>query len=172
MTQTQTRQPSLQNEVIDEILHSIGQADLIYIDSLIEDLIEKNQPHSHSTDGFLFGGTFFTTLAPKAARLVPKLPLHRSLYDQGQELVDASKELARDIQRLKQGLTVVLRDCETDQDIRDALPNSVRMVLPGLASFERTRPVAYTIMDKPLLFDQYAETERLLQYYLSSRMLQ
>lgn len=163
--------PSLQNEVIEEIFTNIGEGDRKYISGIIDELIEKNATHTHSLDGFLHAGTFFSNLPPKQHRLVKKFPLHRSLYDDGEELVRASKELARDTMRLKQGLSLLLRDCQDIQDIRDALPNAVRMVVPALAQYERTRPVAYTLREKPLLFDQYGETERLLQYYLSSRML-
>lgn len=170
LTPTQMRQ-WLQNEVINRIMENIGIGDQKYISGLIEDLIEKNRPFTHSLDGFLYGGTFFSLLPPKQARLVEKFPLDRSLYPEGDELVAATKELKRDTIRLQQGLSLVLRDCSNFQDIRDALPNSARMVLPVLAQYERTRPVAYTLSEKPLLLDQYPETERLFQYYISSRML-
>lgn len=177
MTQPQPKPPSLQSEVITQIFAAIGEGDRKYISEFIDDLGAQNASldiNAHISDawaGFLYGMQYFTNLSPKAARFYKKIPLDPSLYDKGKELVAATKELERDTMRLKQGLILLLRDCESMQDIRDALPNAARMVVPELNQYERTREVAYTLRDKPLLFDQYGETERLFQYYLSSRML-
>lgn len=162
---------SLQNEVIEQIISSIGKADAEMIESKIDDLIKQNAEITQNRDGFLYGGTFFSNLPPKETRNIVKYRLDESLFDQGDELVKMCREFSNDTTRLKQGLNVLLRDCTNHQDIRDALPNAVRSVVPELASLERTRPVAYTLQDKPLMLDQWPQTEDLLIYYLSSRML-
>ena len=136
---------SLQNSVIDSLLTSIGKADKDYIKALVEDITEKNFVFTQNREGFIFGQTFYTSLPSKSIRTATKVPLDSSLYEDALSLVEASRELSQDTQRLRQGLTVVLRDYMNLQDVRDALPNFVRMVLPQLNHLDRTRKVAYTL---------------------------
>jgi hypothetical protein len=162
---------SLSYDCIELIIQNIGEADHRMIIAETEALLEQNHELTGNRDGFLYGGTFFSMLPDNKRRHAKKLPLHPSLWSQGEALKRGITEFLNDTQRLKQGLSIVLRDCLTLQDVRDALPNAARMVLPELTSLQRTRPVAWTLQDKPLLLDQYPQTEQLFTYYLSSRML-
>lgn len=162
---------SLPNDCIDLIIRNIGEADQKLIATQTEDLIRKNGDRTNDYNGFLFGGTYYTMLSVKDARKLKKQVLSPDLYDDGTILKKTISEFYNDTQRLKQGLNVLLRDCKDLQDIRDALPNACRIVLPQIYSLQRTREVAWTLKDKPLLLDQYPQTEHLLTYYLSSRML-
>lgn len=156
---------------VDKIMDGIGQIDKDRNQQLIDDLIEDNAIETGNPHGFLYGGNFFSHLEPKSYRLVTQEPLHASLRERGDQLVAALRQFKNDSQMLRQGLTVLLRDCETDQDFKDALPNAIAMVLPEFSQLKRTREVAWTLKEKPLLFDQYRHTEELLTYYLSSRIL-
>lgn len=159
------------NEWVEKILTGIGDADQKLIDHQTATLIDENAKLTGNHEGFLFGMTFFTNLPRKKIRTAKKVPLHPSLYDDGTKLAKTVKEFENDTQRLKQGLLVLLRHCKTTQDVRDALPNSIRIVLPELSGLPRTRDVAWTLKENPRLFDQYLQTEKILFYYLSSRML-
>lgn len=170
MTHTITT-PLRPNDVIETILTRLGELDRKYISESIDNLIQQNLPFSASVDGFLYGGRFFTNLPANKVRFAKKQPLHFSLQVEGDQLVQSLKEFDNDTRYLKQGLTVLLRDCKTAQDFRDVLPNSIRMIISEWNSIDRTREVAYTIKDKPLLFDQYHFLEERLHHYLSKRLL-
>lgn len=162
---------SLQNEYLTRIIDGIGEADALMFNREIETIIQQNAELSNNREGFLFGGHFYSLLSIKEQRTAKKLPLHPSLHELGEALAKSIDEFQRDKTKLRQSLSVVLRGCSNQQDVRDALPNAVRMILPELGSLQRTRPVAWTLQDKPMLLSQFEKTEQLLQYYLSSRIL-
>lgn len=159
------------NEMIEQILEGLRELDDRFINKTIDDLIDENFDLTGVSTGFLHRGTFFTRLEPKQLRTARKVPLDPALRDRGEELYRAVKEFSNDLQYLRQGLRILLRDCETWQDYRDALPNAIKMVLPDLKHITRTREVAYTLADKPLLLDQYQALDEKLHYYLTKRLL-
>jgi len=76
-----------------------------------------------------------------------------------------------DKERIRQALTLVLRDCRSFQDMRDALPNALKDFIPGSNRLERTRPEAYTLEDNPRAHAQYMKLREKIEFYIAARLL-
>lgn len=153
------------------LMEQLGSADQKLIDRQIDELIEKNTQLTGNSEGFLLGGMFFTRLDNVAKLSAKKRPLHSSLYATGHQVLEQCKKLKDDMLRIKQGLSVLLFHCYNAQDVRDALPDLARHLVPGAATLERTRPEAYTLEDKPFSMHSYQHTKELLEDYISTRIL-
>lgn len=157
----------------DKICKSLTDFDRERLAAMKEDLINENTQFSRVSYGFLFGGTFFHHLTKDQLKNpgVQKPPLDPSLHEKGHLLVDQITALEKNTKHLHQGLSVLLRDCENEQDVRDAVPESVLAFVPELKPWPRTRPPAWTLQDKPLQLDQYQHTKATIAAFIASRIL-
>lgn len=124
----------------------------------INDTIDANHRLGGNEEGFLFRGEWVTNRSMAIAiQIEDKKPLHHSLQDGYLFILETKRQLWQEEQALRQGIGTVLTGCETWQDIRDALSNSLAMQIEETRSLPRTRPEAWTLQGKPLHMPQYEQ---------------
>jgi hypothetical protein len=125
-----------------------------------------NPPH-----GFILGGSFITNLPTNMHKNLTKKPVHNSLLIPALNFLERRKQLDKDQRMLSQGLLSLLKPCKTLQDVRDALPNTLKQFLPEIQPLPRTREEAWTMQSSPMLKRQWEKTEDLITLFLANRML-
>lgn len=134
-------------------------------------IVAKNTQLGGSSDGFRHHGLIYTGLAGgmrsrgNYTRLNPELVPEMSALLTDRKIIEADKE------RIRQALSLVLRDCENLQDVRDALPNGVREFIPGCERLERTRPEAFTLAVNKRSYTQYMALREKIEFYVATRLL-
>jgi hypothetical protein len=97
--------------------------------------------------------------------------LDPSLCDEMDAIVKERETVIRDKDRVKQALSMVLRDCYSRQDMRDALPNGLAAIIPACQGLERQRPEAFTLADNERSYKQYMNLREKIEFYVASRLL-
>lgn len=136
-----------------------------------EALIQRNISLGGSTDGFRHLGFVYTQLTGYSRRLGKYGTLHRELLPEMGAIRSDREILIKDRDRIRQAMTLVLRDCRTFQDMRDALPNGVKELVPELSRLPRTRPEAFTLADNPRSYTQYMAIREKIEFYVATRLL-
>jgi len=142
-----------------------------HIENLKKDLIEQNQRLGGPEDGFLFRGTFWTTIPKNMQYLAEKRMLHSSLHDDGTHLFERTEQLKKDRLYMIQALGILLRKCSTNQEIRDALPDVVMNYLPSeIASLDRKMSAGWP-MKGTLASREFEKLDKTLTTYVASKLL-
>lgn len=157
--------------IIHALIKQVILKDVLRLRHQLETLLEANQGLGNSPIGFLFGGRFHSVYDKTTQAKAPKKPIHPSLITEAQDYVDAERHLQQNVARMQAGLSLLLRPCETWQDVRDALPDVVKDELPELKELSRTRPEGWTLESFPLQRMQLQITCDLLAYHIANRLL-
>lgn len=135
-------------------------------------LIGRNAALGNPAHGFLFGGRFWSFYPKKSQLSLSKRVLHPDLQVEGTAYMAEVVATERDQTQLKQRLQQLLRDCETEMDMRDALPEAALQFLPdSFQSYPRTRPEGWPLQSKPLLMEDFKRTTEIFLFYSANRML-
>ena len=137
----------------------------------LEELIEQNYAMGMPKQGFLFGGEFHTNLPAKTIKADEKKLIHVSLKKEASYYCARKTLLNKEMVRIINGLSLVLRPCKSWQDIRDALPDPLRNELDETRSLRRLKVEAWPLQDKPLQLHQYQQTAELLLFYYTNRLI-
>jgi hypothetical protein len=165
------RDPNRLYLTIQAIMGLLFDREEVQLDRRTRDLITKNQFLGGSPDGFKHLGKVYSTLTGYSKRLGNYTPLHNSLVEK-LDLINSEREtIERDKGHIKQALALSLRECQSFQDIRDALPNCISELLPECKSLERTRPEAYALADNERSYTQYMKLRENMEFYAASRLL-
>lgn len=124
-----------------------------------------------AADGFLFGGIYFSTLDPSIRSKGKKGKLDPSLVPALEAHMKDRKQIEFDKVRVNQALSIVLKDCRSAQDIRDALPNCLTEVFDQTRHLPRMNEEAFTLRDNPRGFKQFQKLKELIEFYMIARML-
>jgi len=164
---------------IDTLVDQITVTTSERLDAELTDICEKNYAFASSQgmSGALYSFTYagIRYVRPsyqdydKETRYT--YSLNRTLYPMAQEYVSNLGVYLKDKKKLNQGLTLVLNGCRTKQDIRDALPDFTRKLFSDIVDLPRTRPEAWTLVDKPLLKQQFELIKELMSIHLTSGMI-
>lgn len=135
------------------------------------DIIEENHKLGNPKDGFLFHGEFCTTLPRKQQAQADKKLLHSELHDQARSFFVEKSTVQKEMQRVHQGLTVILVDCHDDQDIRDMLPDLAIPMLPSsIAALPRTREPGYAVKSHPIKYSDFQHVCDLIGFYVANKL--
>ena len=163
------------NDLAQEILHQLLAGEIRRLDQVKADLVERNNaflPQDKWQVGFLVKGVFFKPSNTGNNWSQSTRVLEDPLVDEGNTLYADNKELSDDRQSIKQVLVQTLWDCETEQDIRDALPDCLNDLLPPMVSrLPRTRPMAFTIQDNPRAMKYFNKVLPRIEYYCAMRLI-
>ena len=116
-------------------------------------------------------GAAYTELTGVARTRATLTRLHSELADEMNDLLEERKTISFDKDRVRQALFLVLRDCVSWQDIRDALPNGLKALIPECANLERTRKEAFTIDGNARAHSQYMHLRDKIEFYTVSQLL-
>lgn len=96
---------------------------------------------------------------------------HDSLVHRFDVLIQQEEEFNRDSQLIMQGLSKALHRCETLQECRDVLPDSLIQEIPIIRDFPRMNEEGYIIKNEPKLYEQFQRAVELMLFYSASRLL-
>lgn len=157
--------------LIPSLIRDLFEKDYDRLNERIGSLIEENFRLRGSQHGYLYFGEFWTLLPIAQRKGVEKRILHPSLQPQGKEIYDERKLIQGEQQRLTQGLSMLLRDCHNEQDVRDALPDTATLLLPNLASLPRTRPDGWPYGGKALHQHTHELIVGIFDFYAANQIL-
>ena len=134
-------------------------------------LIEKFTQSGGTPDGFRHMGVIYSLLegGDRARGTYTCLPVE--MIPEMDQVLSERATMQADKERIRQALTLVLRDCKSFQDMRDALPNALKDFIPGSNRLERTRPEAYTLLDNSRAHAQYMKLREKIEFYIAARLL-
>ena len=156
---------------VTDILKFLFDREAAHLAQRENEVIVQHAARGGSKDGFRHLGMVYTRLAGPSRNRGTFDRLHPSLVPEMGAILTSKKMLENDKARIKQALVLVLRDTQTSQDIRDALPNCLQDLIPGCKGLERSREEAYTLRDNPKAFSQYMMLRDKIEFYVAARLL-
>lgn len=160
------------NQIIDGLIVELFKAENNRLKKRELELVSENRKISVAhNDGFFYQGQFYTDPNRQLAAKGIKSGLHPSLVPQMERYVKDRREVEFDRLRVKQALALILKDCRTAQDLRDALPNQLAEMIDQIKSMPRCRPEGFTIMDDPRKHKQYTALKEKINFYTATRLL-
>lgn len=156
---------------INEIIARLFKHEKARITKAHKVIIKENVEAGGSTDGFKYLGVIYTELEGRIRTLGNYQPLHFSLHEKLEKLLNEEKVFEEDQLKIKMILSLVLKNCLTLQDMRDALPECLKDIMTEFASLERTREEAWTLLDNPRSYKQYLKLRDRIQFYSATRLI-
>lgn len=140
------------------------------VDSLVEksDRLqsEQNKPRRY---GFLYAGVFYRhSAAPEFHASLPALDL--SLWDEMTEIEADKAQLEDDRQKFRQLAFSLFEIANTDQDLRDLLPECLAPLVPGLRNFNRSRPEGSMFEEHPRAKKLFDKLLPRMEFYAATRL--
>jgi hypothetical protein len=157
--------------VIQHLENFIFGAELRRLRRVEVELVSQNKKLSGLSDGFFYKEVLYSDLDPSIRSRGTKGNLHPSLIPQAEAHYQDEKTIAFDRIRVKQALALLLRDCRSLQDVRDALPKSLRDGYFPIQALERTREEGFTVKDNPRAYRQYLKLRDKIEFYNASKLL-
>jgi hypothetical protein len=158
-------------ETVTELLKALFDREEAQIKKREQAMLARHIQTGGSTDGFRHLGLVYSDLAGYSRRMGKYDRLHQSLVPEMSAILTDQKMVAADRDRIKQALAMVLRHCHSFQDMRDALPNCMKDLIPEIRNLDRTRPEAYTLEDNRRSYTQYMALREKIEFYVASRLL-
>ncbi len=160
------------HKLIDQMILVLFASDKRRLAEWVDRLVIMNQEAGkHQFHSFIYNGLFFRS-SHVTGPIPKRASLHISLAPQMDQLLRDKKIIDDEKSFVRQAIVQLLDPCTDLQDIRDALPDCLVSCIPALsASFERTRPPAFTIKDNPRALRQYEKMLPNIQVYSATRLI-
>lgn len=158
-------------KLITAFLDALFKSEANRIEQSIERLDRENRDIRGSADwGFMWQGQRFV---PKTSPYkVIKVPaLHFDLRKSGDFLLKDIKQVDDDKQMISQIMHLLIIDCEDEQDLRDALPESLVELSSKLQTLPRTREAGYTIRSNERSVRQFQKMLDKIDFYAATRLM-
>ncbi len=158
----------LQNN-LNYIMERLFYAEHKRLKNQLSQLVKENTLAGGSSDGFYFRGIFYSDLSNYKALVKTTIAL--SVIPQAEVHYGDEKKISIDKTRIRQALALVLSNCYTHQDIRDAIPNSLASMIDDLKNLPRLNEEAFTLKNDPRMYNQYMKVKPLIEFYVTARLL-
>lgn len=164
------------SNLITTILTHAGEKDRQMFHETLTELVQRNASFGMPEQGFLYRGQFHTHLNANDVRrekFERRLP-HPQVMPAIDTYLRELERFEREMSRIEHGLSSLLRNCRSGQDIRDALPEyALQPIMDDerIKDLPRCRAAGWPFESNPLLAFQYEETDKLLGFYFTNRML-
>src|SRR3569833_1989491 len=112
------------------LLSFLFERELMHLNTRQSQVLVQHAAKGGSKDGFRHMGMIYTTLAGEARKRGSYDRLVPALVPEMGSILTSRKVIENDQARIKQALTLVLRDAHSPQDMRDALPNCLQDLIP------------------------------------------
>lgn len=160
------------NQIITALIVALFRAEEKRLRKRELDLVSENRKASGGqTDGFFYQGLFYTDVDHSGVKLGVKASLHPSLVPSMASHVKDRETIEFDKRRVKQALALILRDCKTTEDLRDALPNQLAEMIDQVKGLPRTRPEGFTVLSDPRKYKQYQSLREKIEFYTVTKLL-
>ena len=156
--------------VIDHIIETLFAAERRRLTGAVNDLCTANrEAYGEPLEGFHYQGQWYRYdgVTGKLRRKV----LHFTLFDRMDAFLKDKAAIDLDEQMIRQTLFQLLDPCQSEQDMRDALPNCLTDTLGDAARLPRQSAEAFTILDNPRAMKQYKRILPKLEIYSAARLL-
>lgn len=159
------------HRLVDGLIEKLFSSDNARLAGWIDQLVKRNQEAKTISDNtFLHDGKQYrmSTLVgfvPNNPTLHPSLLAHMGEYLSDAKIVEGEKSFVR------QAIVRVLEPCESQQDIRDALPDCLAACIAEVMHLPRTRPQAYTIANDARATRQFNKMLPDIQSYAATRLI-
>jgi hypothetical protein len=149
---------------VKEIVEKLFDPDERRLGKIITELNANNKRISGTTvDGFRYMG--FHVIAPDA-KMLGRLPVvDKSLEDQVEKYLIDKRTIDKDRQIIRQALVTLLTGCKTDQHFRDALPDCIISLVPGLKNLRRYDEPGWTLKHDQRLYRQFQQVLPKMEMY-------
>jgi len=161
---------SNKNLLVDAIVETLVAKEMAHQEGVLRSLIRENADLGGSYHGFMFQGKFRTQLPKEQHKRATKKAPEPAMYPAISAYMADMKCVEQETQAVKQGISLLLWPCKTDQDCRDALPEDIVNLIPTMQMLPRQKPEAWSIGDKPLQKLQYESIKIKILYFLTTEM--
>jgi hypothetical protein len=163
------------NETINALIITLFEPENRRLKGMINELNTSNKRlKTTKVDGFLYGGKLYLptgvpTMVFAAGQ--SKHTLDFSLNGEMERWLKDSKVINDDASMIKQTLWKLLKPCQTDIHVRNALPECLVTLIPGLKVHPRTSEAGYTILEDTRAWRQFQKYLPKMELYSITRLL-
>jgi hypothetical protein len=138
-------------------------------------LVKENTQLGGKPDGFFYRSKLFSDLDPRLRFKGDKGNPHKSLIPALENYLADQASVDFDKIRVHQALVVILKPCKSNQDVIDAVPNTLHEVLgkisPEYSKLSRSRQEAWSVLDNPQNYHQYMKLREKIEFYNTAKLL-
>lgn len=157
--------------LIEIALAEIFQPEREQMQRTLEGLVRENQSRGGTMNAFRYEGLLYSVI-----------PLKHVIHDRPRDL-DPTLEKSflryqkrmdrfeRDFKKIRQAISMVVSKCRSQQQLRDALPDSITHLVPGLKDLPRHDIEGCVLKDKPHLHRQFTEAMDIALDYIANRLI-
>ena len=157
--------------LLDPLINAFLNPEKDRLKDVLRDLLRRDEALGGSGYGFIYGSKIWHLRPMKDVKTRTTKDLHDELLPEMEGYELRVKNLVRDEQRMRQAFAVVLARCGSSQDVRDALPEPLVMLVQDLAVLPRTRPEGFLLHEFPLLEGQFKKAVDISLYYAARELL-
>ena len=165
----QPKSLSVRAQLCQRIMEDLFMADKARLQRRLSRALAEVEGETTNSAFHYKGKTYFVTGEPamRGARVVDVPP---AIIPQLESHLEDKNQVERDEAIIKQLVAALLHECETSQDIRDALPDAI---VPQniMAEKERTRPAGYPFQSNPRLLRQFKKFEDAIFQFAAAKLL-
>ncbi len=160
------------NDVIKRLKHELFSSEQKRIQDWIDKLSRKNQEAWNLPEGlgFLHNGAYYKPSWLGRGNW-PKKALHSSLHDEMDAFIVDLGTLNNDSDFIGQAIFGLISNCNSMQDVRDALPECLVQLIPEWKNFSRTRDEAYTIVMNRRAYRDYQKVLPRMHVYAVAKLI-
>ncbi len=160
-------------ELIGELVKALFEAEERRIDKAIEDLDRSNREvKGHQKHGFMFQGRVFVAKnAPYQRSDAGTVSLAFELHKKGNFLVKDIRTVDDDKKMIEQITYLLIQDCGSIQDLRDALPESMVNLSDELMKYPRLNQEGYTLSGNERAVRQFNKLKDKIDFYTATRLI-
>lgn len=159
------------HKLVDHLIDKLFSSDNARLAGWIDTLIKRNQEaRSISHNTFLYDGKQYR-LSSLVGLVTDNPTLHPTVLGAMHEYLSDEKIVSSEKSFVRQAIVRVIEPCESQQDIRDALPDCLVACIPELMQLSRTRPEAYTIAHDARATRQFSKMLPDIQSYAATRLI-
>ncbi len=128
--------------IIQHLIKQLFEAEERRLGVDLQKLIDKNNyAYGEKRDCFLYQGNLYG----KAVKGMQTRVIHFTLAKEVAEHIADRNVIQRDRERIQQVVFRAIDPCESIQDLRDALPNCLALMLPATANLPRMKPEGHSL---------------------------
>jgi len=163
------------NKLVAELMEKLFEAEKRRLANVITELNRSNKlAKSLQMDGFLFGGQLYMPTGVSTTVAGPgqaKATLHFGLNDQMETWLRDQKVIRDDQDLIRQMLFRLLKSCNSEREIRSALPECLISLVQGLGKEPRADREGYTLDGDERATRQFLKLLPKMEFYSVTRLL-
>ena len=153
------------------IIEKLFSAERRRLQKFIDDLLKENQETTgQKTDAFRYNGQLYVP-SGSAQGLKSSTTLDIKLWPKMDMYLKDTETIKNDAQEIRQILFKLLFNAETDQQIRDALPDCIIDTAEGFSSIPRMDNPEHIIMNDNRAIRQYRKVLPKIEFYATARLI-